>query len=862
MSTTRVGGNYGVNGNKGNDRNNSDNSGVASIPAASKKMIQSLKEIVNCPELEIYAMLKECNMDPNEAVNRLLSQDPFHEVKSKREKKKEIKDAADSRSHGAPNRGGRGGADCYGGSMPQLVSTELGASRGKPTHKKGNGAVSFASSLSSSAGLVGIDVNRRAPLIRDASMDNKALTIDTSDGISSSDPTSGFKLSWSGIPGQESIADIVKKGMLQGKASSNQNPTQQSFNHHHLVTPSPSLARPHDLHSSQSYALESGGSTGQHVSPSNDWPLDEQPLAASMPYVSDPTVDSGSYTDPSNSNLQYDRTAPQYYYQTDEVWLNEDGAPDDAHADLVQTVPETSRKIQEASSCRTFDDVYKNSNTYQVQRHAFDEQEVEDANVSVSAVATNLHQLSFEKQGEDSPSEAGSPAVKIPDHLQVQSADCSHLSFGSFGSGMIPLFSRPVASTPVKCNFEEASAATDASSVGHSDTRVDHLRTASDGDIAHRLVVSAGSYDSPLELQPDMLKQGAPEVSQGSQYSFTSSTADYTFGNNQQLNLSLAHSQTSPQAYSNSLPRTLFASSVHSVREAKLSYLGFPTTQSMPTKYSSSSVSSVSSSPTISITEALKTGNFSSPQPTQNLQGSTVPGPSALPQHLSVNPYLQPSLPLGHFGNMIGYPFLPQSYTLVPSAFPRTFAGNSNYHHQSIAAALPQYKNSISVSSLPQSAAAAASGYGGFGSSTNVPGNFPANPPTAPSGTSTVYENILSSQYKDSNHMLSLPQQNENSPLWVLGPGSRAAPAVPAGTYYSFHRQSQQPPGLQQSQQPPSQHYANLGCSNFYYSQTAQSTEHQQRDNPTCLEHYFLSSEASNFCNATIATVESMMSEL
>lgn len=48
--------------------------GVQSIPAGSRKMVQSLKEIVNCPEPEIYAMLKECNMDPNEAVNRLLTQ--------------------------------------------------------------------------------------------------------------------------------------------------------------------------------------------------------------------------------------------------------------------------------------------------------------------------------------------------------------------------------------------------------------------------------------------------------------------------------------------------------------------------------------------------------------------------------------------------------------------------------------------------------------------------------------------------------------------------------------------------------------------------------------------------------------------
>jgi hypothetical protein len=66
------GGGGGVNNNNGKG-----NTGISGIPAASRKMVQSLKEIVNCPEPEIYAMLKECNMDPNEAVNRLLSQGLF-----------------------------------------------------------------------------------------------------------------------------------------------------------------------------------------------------------------------------------------------------------------------------------------------------------------------------------------------------------------------------------------------------------------------------------------------------------------------------------------------------------------------------------------------------------------------------------------------------------------------------------------------------------------------------------------------------------------------------------------------------------------------------------------------------------------
>ncbi|GAB4846667.1 hypothetical protein Ancab_025673 [Ancistrocladus abbreviatus] len=51
-------------------------------PVVPKKMVQSLKEIVNCPEREIYAMLKECNMDPNEAVNCLLSQEISMESQS------------------------------------------------------------------------------------------------------------------------------------------------------------------------------------------------------------------------------------------------------------------------------------------------------------------------------------------------------------------------------------------------------------------------------------------------------------------------------------------------------------------------------------------------------------------------------------------------------------------------------------------------------------------------------------------------------------------------------------------------------------------------------------------------------------
>ena len=50
---------------------------AAPVPAGSRKLVQSLKEIVNRPDAEIYAALRECGMDPDEAVSRLLSQGPI-----------------------------------------------------------------------------------------------------------------------------------------------------------------------------------------------------------------------------------------------------------------------------------------------------------------------------------------------------------------------------------------------------------------------------------------------------------------------------------------------------------------------------------------------------------------------------------------------------------------------------------------------------------------------------------------------------------------------------------------------------------------------------------------------------------------
>ncbi|XBI08234.1 hypothetical protein VPH35_135992 [Triticum aestivum] len=74
----------------GGPRASSDSKAVRSPNPAIDSTIKSIKEVVGGhSEDDIYDALRESNMDPNETAQRLLNQDPFHEVKRKRDKKRE-----------------------------------------------------------------------------------------------------------------------------------------------------------------------------------------------------------------------------------------------------------------------------------------------------------------------------------------------------------------------------------------------------------------------------------------------------------------------------------------------------------------------------------------------------------------------------------------------------------------------------------------------------------------------------------------------------------------------------------------------------------------------------------------------------
>ncbi|KAK4340632.1 hypothetical protein RND71_039133 [Anisodus tanguticus] len=775
---------------------NSNNNGGIGIPIGSKKMIQSLKEIVNCPEVEIYAMLKECNMDPNEAVNRLLTQDPFHEVKSKREKRKETKDTTESRpwiTSSTPNRGSRAGGERYVG-RGGLESTKPA-----PAYRKESG--SHTNIFSSTPLIARCNTDGRPTAISDsAGNESKRLSPAVVDGYSAaSQPSSGYQTTWGGVPGQVSMADIVKMGKPQSKvASYGASHRNMQFSDDHSKIP--------EVHQEPR----------EYSSANEEWPSIEKPLVPSQPAI------SVSVPHPEPSNMSFDRI--EHQTQMDEAQEADDSANEE---DLASSV--SSRKLQEdnADSASLYDnDLCR----YQHQNHSFDHPQVEDVNVSVSLVAENLQQLNV-KDDRGLPSDGDGPSVVIPDHLQVQTADCSHLSFGSFGGVS---FSGSLVSDPVKTSLEDASKDADSSSVERLGTRAteyygdETLRNESDSNLFHRNNASPGNYELPAASQPESLKA---ETSDG-HYSYPSSATGYSYESAQQLSAAFSQPQTSSHVqniapysnetvYTNSLQSTLLAANVHPGRESELSYSPFSTTQAMPTKYGNS-ISSISGS-TISMPEALNTVGFSSSaQPTQQmLSGTNVATGPTVPQHLAVHPYSQPTVPLGPFASMISYPFMHQNYPYMPSAFQQAFPGNSTYH-QSLAAMLPQYKNSASASSLPQSASVP-SGYGAFGNTNTIPGNFPINPPAAPSATNLSYDDLLSSQYKDANHLMSL-QQSENSALWIHGHGSRTMSAVPANTYYGFQGQNRQ---------QPSQSYGSLGGypQHFYNSQAGISLDQQQQQN-------------------------------
>jgi hypothetical protein len=165
----------------------------------------------------------------------------------------------------------------------------------------------------------------------------------------------------------------------------------------------------------------------------------------------------------------------------------------------------------------------------------------------------------------------------------------------------------------------------------------------------------------------------------------------------------------------------------------------------------------------INFLQTLKQG-FPNSQLTQNLPSTSIPSGLPLPQQLPVHPYPQPTLPVGPFASLVGYQYLPQNYYMSSVAFQQAYSNNGPFHQSAAPAvpgagmkySMPQYKSSPPATSLPQPSSL--SGYGGFGSASNIPGNFSLHQGASSVSATMGFDDALGTQFKDPNHYTTLQQ--------------------------------------------------------------------------------------------------------
>ncbi|VVA38937.1 PREDICTED: GBF-interacting 1 [Prunus dulcis] len=779
------------------------NGAAAPLSPGMKKMVQSLKEIVNCPEPEIYSVLKDCNMDPNEAVQRLLSLDTFHEVKSKRERRKEMKETQDSklRVHSSgSNRGVRGSSERNGGwcGSTQTSSNELG----QAACKGQNGFVAPSASH-----FTGGTMSQQPS----SHSDSLSTSIGSGDGATSASvqPSPGNQsTSFGTSSGHLSMAEIVKMGRPPSKGShissdtsSHQDAFATNLCNCRVESSQTSAFMEPEMHqcmhsqnpSRVSEMIHKPGDTSGQNAFHDEWPVIEQPTAASRSSVSSANVEihaneSNLYINDSNMP----RDCQSHKVQVSEGNYSSQNLSSDHNAYAFAS---SRQKMVDASGGRSYcvDDLSSNSSSYDSHRSAYENGEgtgfgsnvsypnrsvSNDVAVAVSSATMNMQQLNL---GKEEPTE--NCAVVLPNNLQELAADCSHLSFGTFRSGPSSAFSRSP-SNSLKNDLGGFSAGINVSS--------------------GRATIDAKCYDLP---QPELIKHDILEPTLGHKDICASSLRDFDSENIQRASSGSSFARADPK-FRNIPPRQNDMAYSDSMQSDLLeSYSQLLVTPSVPSRHSSA-ISSVNN-PTISVSEALRPGSIPLSEAS-----------SVLPQHLTSRSYSQPALSYEQLANIMGYPSMTQSYSPAPSTLQQAYLGGSAFQ-QSVAGMdynFPQYRSGASVSRLPPSAAAVG-GHGNFGASNNVHGSFLQNASAAPISVSD-YDDALRARYKDGSHLTPLHQS------------SRTLSSVPDSVYNTLLRQNQQNAGYRQGQagQMPSQlqHYGSPGYPDFYPSQMGITQEHHR----------------------------------
>ncbi|GMI70906.1 hypothetical protein like AT3G07660 [Hibiscus trionum] len=811
---------------------------VSSIPSSVRKTIQNLKEITgNHSEDEIYAMLKECSMDPNETAQRLLLQDPFREVKRKRDRKKEslnTKESTDSRwRSGSQGRGSRGGR---GNFPPRYAAHETGVSKSSgPGRENGTNQVAEKGIGKSSSTSLETKTNESTmvaspvPVMVDGPTGVVAETSSAPARNAANQPQENSSVVSYEYGSAPSPAGAINKLNIAFESGDMSGPPAESPSDCSMsTTPAsssticfsssdPALVPSCDSQppgTSGTIKREVGGGRAS-VEPNAIVPT-ERKLASATEISS--TFMQGKMPSKSSGvvkNLPTESAQPSYAATHGSSMSR----PSSNYGSRLQVIgPQKvgsnkewkpkpiSSNVGQGSGTAGASDVPTSS--VEASAHSQPVSRVIDSEETTSKLQKKLEELHLPQRQH----------VIIPNHIHVPESERTKLSFGSFDASFGVTLSnvgcQEIANSPTP--LSEASQDVDETPEEQASSNQNALATAEEGDYsdhpqspAHapeNLSGDGGVSSSIPEYNEN--KQENALLSGGHQYSVVHTPPNYNLGlvppilaplenlESQAHEVSRLSSFVVQQPFD---PATYYAqfyrpSADNDGRLSPFPSAGIATKYNgnvavLPPQTSSSpqeggnTLVPTTASPTPAVTQAAGLMQSSIPATQQPVpvyrSAAGVHLPHYPPNYIQYapfySPFYYPSPAIHQFINNGAFPLQPQAGTVYPSAPAAPTTG--------VKFPLPQFKpgNNISNSvhiGMP-------SGYGPYGSS---PAGY--NPSSAATtGNSTTSEDLGASQFKESNVYIT-GQQSEGSAVWIAPPG-RDISSLPANSFYNLPPQSQ-----------------------------------------------------------------------
>ncbi|XP_022771652.1 GBF-interacting protein 1-like isoform X2 [Durio zibethinus] len=807
-----------------------------SIPSSVSKTVQNIKEITgNHSEDEIYAMLKECSMDPNETAQRLLLQGPFHEVKRKRDRKKESlnnKESAEPRWRSGPQgRGTRGGR---GNFSPPYMAHEAGGSKSSgPGRDNGTNQVAekgsgqslltlqeaktkeytlIASPLPVMAnGPTGVVAETSsAPPRNVANQPQENSTIGNNEFVSAPSPVDAINIptiafgrgNMNGQPAASSSDCFMSSAPASSSAIcfSSSDPVLVPSNDSRLLgtlgtikrevgsnraSTEPNAVIPTENKSAS--ATEISSSFLQENMPSKSSGVVKNPLSESAQPLS--TATHGSSTSKPSSNYG---GRPQQIIFPQKVGSNKEWKPKPtisnvgqgsgaAGASEVPTVSlDANAQLQPVSS-------------------------VLDSEKATSKLQKKLEELRLPQRQH----------VIIPKHIHVPESERTKLSFGSFDAsfGVTLSYVGDQESDKSSTPLSESSQGVDETAEEQASSNKNALATAEEGDYidhpqspAHAPENLSGDGDVSSSIpEYNENKQETALLSGGQQYSVVHTSPNYSFGFVPPMLVpfenteSQAHEVSRLSSFVPLDPATYYGQFYRSSSDNDGRVSPFPSS-GVATKYNGNvavlppqtsqspqeggnSLVLTTASPTPLVTQAaglMQSSIAVTQQPVPVYRSAAgVHLPHYPPNYIQYapfySPFYVPSPAIHQFINNGVFPQQPQAGTVYPSAPAAPTTG--------VKFPLPQFKPGTNTATSTH--IGMPSGYGPYGSS---PAGYNLSS-AATTGNSTTNEDLGASQFKESNVYIT-GQQSEGSAVWIAPPG-RDISSLPASSFYNLHPQGQ-----------------------------------------------------------------------